>query len=156
MIADRQSIMVRPYCDEDWAKICSLHDRARLVELESTVGVEVFRSLEDTYADEGLFDDKLRVAEVEGDIVGFVAFDTDEVTWLYVDPNHYRKGIGRTLLRNALEATSGQIRIELLEGNSAALGLYTSEGFEIVERCEGRLVGNAAFAASGLVLKKYT
>ena len=32
-------------------------------------------------------------------VVGFVAFADNEITWLYVSPDHYRRGIRRVLLR---------------------------------------------------------
>ncbi|WP_179380907.1 GNAT family N-acetyltransferase [Jannaschia marina] len=146
------SILVRAYERSDWSSLCDIHDRTRMDELELTVGVAAFLSLAETYEDEGLFDGCLMVAKIEESVVGFVAFDSDEVTWLYVDPDHYRNGIGRTLLQNAIACASGNPMIELLDGNIPAQNLYRSEGFEIVEYRDGRLVGNEAFAARGLVL----
>jgi ribosomal protein S18 acetylase RimI-like enzyme len=92
------------------------------------------------------------VAEIGGRVEGFVGFQPDEVTWLYVSPARYRQGLGRALLRHALAAAGPEVRIEVLEGNDGALALYLSEGFVIIERAEGRLVGNERFAASGFRL----
>jgi len=34
-----------------------------------------------------------------GRVVGFVAFQRPYISWLYVNPRYYRRGIGRELLR---------------------------------------------------------
>lgn len=45
------------------------------------------------------------------------------------------------------------LELEVLLGNHAALALYLAEGFRVVRRADGRLVGNEAFAASAHVLR---
>ncbi len=148
-------ISIRPFVEADWPRLCAIHDAARWDELKLCVGVAAFRSLEDTYQSEGLFDDHLVVAELNGVVAGFVAFDEAELTWLYVDPTHYRRGVGRALLRHAMGMGHGEIRIDLLEGNLPAQALYVSEGFQVVERREGQLIGNETFSASGLLLEHH-
>ncbi len=53
----------------------------------------------------------------------------------------------------ATAACKGEMSAEVLVGNEAALQLYLSEGFKILKRVDGRLVGNEAFAASAYVLQ---
>lgn len=143
-------VLIRPYRDADWDAIARVHDAARLDELRDSVGVEAFLTLAQTAEGEGLFDGLVWVAETGGEVVGFVALDGDEVTWLYVDPAHYRRGIGRALLRHAVEAAPGaQVEVDVLAGNPAAEGLYLGEGFVILETKTGSLVGNERFAATG-------
>ena len=43
--------------------------------------------------------------------------------------------------------------LDVLIGNEAALALYRSEGFVVIDRAEGKLAGNEGFAASAWVLK---
>ena len=143
---------VRAYELGDWDAIARIHDAARMDELRESVGTEAFLTLEQTAANEGLFDGAVWVAEDADVVVGFVAIRGDEVTWLYVDPSRYRQGVGRTLLRHAV-ATGGR-EVEVLDGNTAALSLYRSEGFEVVETTIGRLAGNESFAATGHLLRK--
>lgn len=150
-----ETVRVRPYEAADWPHLCKIHDPARRDELKRTVGVTAFLSLEETFQDEGLFDDQLLIAEIGNTVVGFVAFTSGEVTWLYVDPAFYRIGIGRILLRSAIALGGGKMEIELLDGNTPALELYRSEGFDVVARREGNLVGNEAFKARGLLLRNY-
>jgi hypothetical protein len=42
----------------------------------------------------------------------------------------------------------------VLVGNEAALNLYLSEGFCVLRRVDGKLVGNESFAASGYFLER--
>ena len=143
----------RAYESTDWQRLCEIHDASRLDELSLTVGTEAFLTLEQTAESEGLFDDKLVVAEVDGVIRGFVAYSDDELTWLYVDPQFYKRGVGRSLIRHAVADSTSAIELEVLEGNTPALKLYLSEGFKVIKRVKGKLAGNEEFAAVGLVLR---
>lgn len=144
---------IRPYQEADWAAISHVHDAARLDELRDSVGVAAFLSLARTAEGEGLFDGDLWVAEDDGTVAGFVALDDNEVTWLYVDPARYRRGIGRALLRHAVAAAPGPVlETTVLVGNDAALALYLSEGFVITETKTGALVGNESFTATGHIM----
>lgn len=147
-------VKVRPYSEGDWEAIASIHDAARLDELRGSVGVEAFLTLAQTADEEGLFDGQLWVAEVDGIVAGFVALDDDEVTWLYVDPQRYRRGVGRALLRHALAAAGPRVEVTVLDGNPAALRLYLSEGFGITETRTGSLAGNEAFTATGHIMHR--
>ena len=147
-------INVRPYESTDWSRLCEIHDASRLDELALTVGTDAFLTLEQTADNEGLFDNKLFVAEVDNVVQGFIAYRDEELAWLYVDPRFYRKGVGRALVQHAVANSAPKMEIELLEGNTPALELYLSEGFKVIKRVEGQLVGNEEFAAAGLVLRR--
>jgi GNAT superfamily N-acetyltransferase len=147
-------IEIRPYMHKDWETLASIHDRARLDELRLSVGPDAFRTLEQTAEGEGLFDDGLWVAVKGGRIAGFIAVNDDEITWLYVDPDCYRQGIGRALLRHVLAAAEGGMQTTILDGNHPALQLYLSEGFEISETRDGTLQGLDAVRARGHILTR--
>ena len=147
-------INIRPYESTDWSRLCEIHDASRLDELSLTIGTDAFLTLEQTANNEGLFDDKLFVAEVDHVVRGFIAYSDQELAWLYVDPTFYRKGVGRALVQYAVADSQPTMKIELLEGNTPALKLYISEGFKVIKRIEGRLAGNENFAAVGLVLSR--
>ena len=145
---------LRPYSPTDWERLCLIHDAARVHELEASGLAAAFLTLEATAANERLFDGQVVVAEVEGEVCGFVAYAEGELTWLYVEPSRYKQGIGRKLLRHAIMASDGNMSTEVLVGNEAALALYLSEGFKVQRRVDGKLTGNEAFAASGYVLQR--
>ncbi len=94
------SITIRSYESRDWAGVCRIHDVARLDELRGSVGLEAFLALADTYEAEGLFESEVWVAELDGTLAGFVSASADEITWLYVDPELYRRGVARALVEH--------------------------------------------------------
>jgi ribosomal protein S18 acetylase RimI-like enzyme len=145
--------IVRPYRDTDWERLCVIHDAARLDELRQSAGVAAFLPLTEAASNEGLFDYTVCVAEADGRVDGFVAFNDDELAWLYVDPACYRRGIGRALVRHAVSSAPVPLTVEVLEGNEAALRLYLDEGFRQLRRVEGRMAGNDAFPAVALALR---
>ena len=143
------TITIRAYDESDWDAISRIHDAARLDELAASVGVEAFLDLATTYEGEGLFDGEVWVGELDGEVAGFIAVSDDEVTWTYVHPSFYRRGVGRALLRHVLARATAPIELEVLDGNTAAHRLYESEGFELRSTRTGKLVGNEAFTATG-------
>jgi ribosomal protein S18 acetylase RimI-like enzyme len=145
---------LRPYAPSDWGSLCIIHDAARRHELQAAGLADAFLSLEQTADNEGLFNGEVVVAESQGQVLGFVAYAQGELTWLYVEPSRFRQGIGRQLLRHAVQACGGNLTTEVLVGNEPALALYLSEGFKVLRRADGKLAGNEAFAASGYVLHR--
>ena len=146
------TITIRPYEESDWDAISRIHDAARLDELAASVGVDAFLDLATTYESEGLFDGDVWVGELDGEVAGFIAVSDDEVTWTYVHPSHYRRGVGRALLRHVVARATAPLELEVLDGNTAARQLYESEGFELQRTHTGKLVGNEAFTATGHTL----
>ena len=149
-------IQLRKYQPKDWNAIATIHDRARLDELNASVGVEAFLSLAETAEEEELFEGEVWVAQDNDLVVGFVAIDSKMtwITWLYVLPDRYRQGIGRKLLRQAIANCGSIVYTSVLSGNDAALNLYQSEGFKIVETKTGKLSGNESFSATGYILQR--
>ena len=146
------TVHVRPYDPSDWDAVVSIHDAARLDELRSSVGVEAFKDLESTYESEELFAGEVWVAELDGEVAGFLALSDDEVTWTYVDPRHYRRGVGTALLRHVTEPSTTRLELTVLDGNEPARRLYEAAGFVVEETRTGPLVGNEAFTATGHIM----
>ena len=74
-------------------------------------------------------------------IVGFAGVDAPYLAWLYVDPAHYRRGIGRSLLRVCLDRVNDDAWTLACGNNTPALSLYESEGFVVQERFVGKNAG---------------
>ena len=146
-------INIRQYQKADWNRLCEIHDKARMDELEGSVDLAAFLSLEKTAENEGLFEGELFVACYAETMVGFVAFNSNEITWLYVDPVHYTKGIGKSLLNFAIDNAGDKITAEVLSGNKPAIKLYLNLGFEIIEKRKGKLEGNEKYEAEGLIFQ---
>ena len=140
-------LIIRPYRPEDFPGIERVHDRARRVELryagleDAFLPLRIAAEREDLFAYPGLF-----VAELGGEIAGFAACTQEELAWLYVDPAHFRKGVGRALAEHALQRFPGIRRVEVLSGNAPAQALYARLGFVTAATERGRRPGNEAFS----------
>lgn len=140
-------LAIRPYRPEDFPGIERVHDRARRVELryagleDAFLPLRIAAEREDLFAYPGLF-----VAELGGEIAGFAACTQEELAWLYVDPAHFRKGVGRALVEHALQRFPGIRRVEALAGNAPAKALYARLGFVTAATERGRMPGNEAFS----------
>lgn len=140
-------LAIRPYRPEDFPGIERVHDSARRVELryagleDAFLPLRIAAEREDLFAYPGLF-----VAELGGEIAGFAACTQEELAWLYVDPAHARKGVGRALAEHALQRFPGIRRVEVLSGNAPAKALYARLGFVTAATERGRMPGNEAFS----------
>ncbi|AXX92141.1 GNAT family N-acetyltransferase [Malaciobacter molluscorum LMG 25693] len=133
---------IRSYKKSDWNDLCKIHDIARLDELKSALLENAFLPLEIAAKKEKLFDYEVLVAELEGQVQGFIAFDNEEIAWLYVNPKMYRKGIGKALVKRVLDSNSNFFLIEVLKGNSTALNFYKNCGFKEIGIDSGVMPGN--------------
>ncbi len=138
-------MQVRPYAHTDWPAICEIHDLARKIELAAACLDAAFLRLEQTADNEGLFDYQLPVLQDEMQALGFVAFSPDEPAWLYVHPRAHRRGVGTRLVQAAIAATQGDLSVEILTGNDAAVALYKKAGLQEHGQSSGRMPGNEAF-----------
>ena len=133
-------LSIREYVHQlDWENICRIHDNARLIELEGSASQDAFILLKDCYKDEELFDSTIFVGEFNNITIGFVAFDKNEITWLYVDPLYFQNGFGRKLLEFALKNAKKPARVTVLNNNVRAIRLYKSHGFKVVEEKKGKI-----------------
>lgn len=141
-------MIIRSYSTKDWARLCLIHDAARRDELAAAGLADAFLPLASTADNEGLHEYTILVAELDGEVKGFVAFSDTELSWLYVEPAASRRGIGSALIRAALQAAGGPLTAEVLDGNKAALAVYRKAGFVEVGRDSGRMPGNEAFVVT--------
>ncbi|MFT7043801.1 MAG: GNAT superfamily N-acetyltransferase [Candidatus Azotimanducaceae bacterium] len=129
-----QAITLRDYTDTDQKAVMRVHDLARPVELVGSCHAAAFVPLADDADDLAEFLSVHKtVACINDNIVGFVGVEGDQLGWLYVDPQFARRGIGRRLLRHALEWIVGAARVHVLAGNAPALRLYHEEGFTLAD-----------------------
>lgn len=74
---------------------------------------------------ESLFDYELRVAEKDGQVVGFSAYTEGEPAWLYVAPESMRGGIGAAPADDMIARTNKRtLCVEVLCGNDLARKLH--------------------------------
>jgi ribosomal protein S18 acetylase RimI-like enzyme len=130
-------IAYREYQEDDWKAICQIHDRARPDELRGSCDPRAFVPIEQDKEVEELKDCWKFVACEDEQVICFVGVDEKYLAWLYVDPEHYGKGIGRELLRIGLREIGQGAWTIVLAGNHKAIKLYESEGFRETRRFAG-------------------
>lgn len=140
------AVIIRDYISADWDSIQRVHDASRRMELKLAGLEDAFLPLKIAAEREGLFDyPGIFVAEENGVVVGFAACTEDELAWLYVEPAHMRKGIGRQLMESVLQQFPKIYYIEALVGNEPAKALYEAMGFEVTGIERGKMPGNEEF-----------
>ena len=127
-------IAYREYQEPDWKDICQIHDRARPDELRGSCDPRAFVPIEQDKEVEELKTSRKFVACNNEKVVGFVGVDDKYLAWLYIDPDHYGKGIGRELLKLGIREIGAGAWTIVLDGNQKAISLYESEGFQEVRR----------------------
>lgn len=77
------------------------------------------------------------VAEVDGEVVGYVARDGAELNDLYVRPGYQGRGVGTALLRAAMDRSPGELLLWTFQRNAAARRFYERHGFAAIELTAG-------------------
>jgi GNAT superfamily N-acetyltransferase len=135
------SLFIRDYQPDDWPAVCRVHDRARPDELRGSFDARAFIPLAEDPEGEYINACTMFIAQLGYEVVGFAGIDEPYLAWLYVDPAHYRRGIGRALLRHCLARLGEDAWTRACGNNNPALGLYLSEGFVIESRVAGENAG---------------
>ncbi|WP_448556861.1 N-acetyltransferase family protein [Thalassotalea montiporae] len=146
-------MIIRDYLEKDWTRICEIHDSARLDELRGASLESAFLPLEVAAENEDLFEYEILIAEQNDQVVGFIAYDKEEIAWLYVHPTTYRSGIGKALVKAVIGSPARMFSIEVLKGNNAALAFYKSVGFVETGMASGQMPGNEKYEVTVHELK---
>lgn len=135
-------VVTRAYSDADWGAVCAVHDRARPDELRGSCDPRAFVPLAEDLGDAENFRRSQKfVACIGEQVVGFVGVDGTYLSWLYVDPAWYGRGIGRLLLRMGVGLIGPNAWTVALAGNARARSLYDSEGFRVVRTYDSTNAG---------------
>jgi ribosomal protein S18 acetylase RimI-like enzyme len=153
---------VRTACFGDASSVADIHQRSWEVGYRGIVPDPLLRAVSlvqreerwrQILADDGGVLETLVAASDDGAICGFVSFglrmpfgdetehiggkatgpDVGSVVALYVDPEHWRRGVGRSLLKEALRRMfrggCREATIWVLKQNDGALAFYRGAGF---------------------------
>jgi putative acetyltransferase len=76
----------------------------------------------------------LHIARNEANtIVGFVGVAGDKLEMLFLHPDYFGHGLGKKLLRFAIDTLKAQF-VDVNEQNEQAVGFYLHNGFEVISR----------------------
>lgn len=80
------------------------------------------------------------VAELNGRAIGHVVIRNNEILHLFVDPNHWRHGLGRQLLdlgeQLLREQGHTQIQLHTMVGNKPAITMYERNGWVMTDQLD--------------------
>lgn len=77
------------------------------------------------------------VAELDGDVVGLLVLDGDDVDQLYVEPGLTSQGIGTALLHHAKGLRPDGLHLWTFQSNTGARRFYERHGFDVVRMTDG-------------------
>jgi putative acetyltransferase len=80
------------------------------------------------------------VRDNQRQVIGFLGLEGEKVEMLFIDPQWRNQGIGRRLLRQAIQV-HGAKTLDVNEQNPQAVGFYLNLGFEVVGRSETDGIG---------------
>lgn len=136
-------VIVRPFAPSDARDLTRIHLESENASLDEWgAGVHMVVDAED--AARGWFHQpdnaRVLVAEIDGAVVGWlhliVQEGAAEIGGLYVDPAHWRTGIGSALLRAAEDmierASIPEVILWVMARHARARGFYEARGWEAV------------------------
>lgn len=132
---DRSTTALRPGSAADAGRICEIFwaARARMPYLPALYTFEQTAWwVEHVMAAQS----ELRVAERDGNPVGFAALQEDWLDHLYVDPAAQGQGVGEALLAETKRRRS-ELRLRVFEQNTRARAFYERHGFTLVSASDG-------------------
>ena len=77
------------------------------------------------------------VAEMAGQLAGYLALKGTELEHLYVAPRWQSRGVGSILLSKAKELSPGRLRLYAFQRNARARAFYEARGFVAVAFSDG-------------------
>ena len=132
-----KQIQIREYQEGDWKDICHIHDQARPLEVQNFIPKDVIErdkslTMEKAVVVAGaFFESDIFVATDEHDkIVGFIGVQDDELTWMFVNPNCHRQGVGSRLVGHIRSQLGPNGYVLCAQENKAGFNFYKAVGFE--------------------------
>lgn len=87
----------------------------------------------DYFLNEVLSKNRVRVAQLDKRVVGFLASNSESISQLYVHVDHHRCGIGSMFVDFAKRESDGSLWLYTFQQNEIARRFYEHHGFEAIE-----------------------
>ena len=131
------TMTIRKANKSDAARIADIHRTSR--EAAMPWLPDLHTRAEDLWFYENLVipDQDVSVHELNGDITGFISTAGGWLHHLYVDPKHWKHGIGALLLLSA-QARNNSLQLWVFQDNTKARNFYKAHGFTELELTDGK------------------
>lgn len=137
-------MLVRAYCAADWPTVRDIYDLTKPDELRGIITSDAIPSLDSDSEMKILFQEsQILVMDDDNRIVGFGGNRGNCISWLFVHPDHRRKGVATALVRAITSRLHGPVTLNVATENIAARSLYERLGFRIEREFIGDFKGQA-------------
>ena len=144
---------IRNYQNKDWEAIKTIYNLSKPDEIRGSVDLRAFVPLEEDKANIKNFNDsQILVVEGNNTVLGFGGNKGNYISWVFVHPEHRRKGVAKTILSEILSELTGEIRLNVAKYNHAAQNLYKAFGFEVEREFRGNYNGYESQAMTMLLI----
>ena len=148
-------MILREYKDTDWEEVKEIYNLAKPDEMRGSVDLRALILLKDDEKNIELFhDSRIYVIEKDNILLGFGGNKGNCISWLFVHPNHRRKGVAKLIIEQILSQLTGTIKLNVAKNNIAAMALYNKFGFKIEREFEGNYNGYKSQAMTLCLEKK--
>lgn len=133
---------LRSYSNSDWEAIREIYNLSKHDEMRGSVDARAVIPLEHDHKMIQLFKaSDLIVMEENGKVIGFSGNKGNHISCLFVHPEHRRKGVAVSLIREILGKLEGAITLHVARNNGPAKRLYQGFGFTVEKEFTGNLNG---------------
>ncbi len=130
-----------------------IFNRAKPDELKGSVALaDIVPLTEDAGLLESFHASHIFVAREDDHILGYIGYRQELISFLFVDPAHYQRGIGSRLLAHVLPLMGNKAWLLVAKTNRAAVALYRKSGFTVAEEFTGKYNGKIPLAVLRLSL----
>lgn len=138
-----RTMQIRRYESSDWDAVCSIYDLSKPDEFRGEAKLPPIPLLSEDSTMKRSFQSSQIFVAVQGDaIVGFVGTQGNTVSWLFVHPSSRRALIAETLLKEAIVGLHGEIELNVVKSNDAAIRLYEKLGFRVLREVTSNFNGH--------------
>ena len=130
----QENIYIKPYLPEYRSQIFRLWERSVLA-THDFLSPEDFREIKELVSNIPFEDLDLYCLLQANTVLGFVGVADRKIEMLFLDPDYFGRGLGRTLLDYAIQELQAN-RLDVNAQNEKALRFYLKYGFVEYERTE--------------------
>ncbi len=131
------NLSIRKYHPQDFERICEIFSLSKKIEMSfSGIDIEIISLEKDENLKTDFEKSQIIIAEFGNEILGFAGYNNDFISFMFVHPDYFGKGIGKALIKEVL-INCQHAHLAVLKENVPAITLYKSFGFEIEKEFEG-------------------
>lgn len=126
-----QAVKIRPYREADLDGVLDTWEQATRLAHEFMTD-EFIAQERSNVAEIYLPNTETWIAELDQEVIGFIALMASEVGAIFLQPKHHGKGIGKAMMDKA-QQLRGSLEVEVFKANTIGRKFYSDYGFVLLE-----------------------